>query len=130
MYEQVSFSKIHFLKRFIPEGSAVLVPPYVLHRDPRYFFPRPDDFWPDRWINEDKDIVLDRTAFLSFSYGPANCVGRPLALNELRYVLAMLIHRFDMTFDDGYNPARWEKGLEDSFVLTKGELPVRLSVRT
>ncbi|GAW10037.1 cytochrome p450 [Lentinula edodes] len=29
---------------YIKEGTSVLVSPYVLHRDPRYFFPHPDKY--------------------------------------------------------------------------------------
>ncbi len=31
---------------FLPEGNSILVPPCVIHRDPRYFSPSPDAFNP------------------------------------------------------------------------------------
>ncbi|THH05653.1 hypothetical protein EW145_g4639 [Phellinidium pouzarii] len=37
--------------RFIPEGTAVVIPPYVISRDSRYFSPAPDSFWPERWLH-------------------------------------------------------------------------------
>ncbi|TFK36467.1 cytochrome P450 [Crucibulum laeve] len=114
---------------FIPEGTAVTVPPYVLHRDPRYFSPNPDSFWPERWTKDDTSIILNRRAFIPFSQGPANCVGKTLALLELRLVLALLVQRFDMTFDDGYDPAAWEQDLKDIFVLSKGKLPIKFTNR-
>ncbi|KAF8968763.1 high nitrogen upregulated cytochrome P450 monooxygenase 2 [Flammula alnicola] len=114
---------------YIPEGTAVLVPPYVLHRNPRYFSPDPERFWPDRWISQDPNIVLDRTAFIPFSAGPANCPGKPLAIIELRYLTCLLARTFDMTFADDYDHSQWEKDLVDRFVLLKGKLPVKLNVR-
>lgn len=42
-------SKI-FGEHVIPEGNSVNIPTYALHRDPRYFAPLPDTFWPERWI--------------------------------------------------------------------------------
>lgn len=122
--------------RFIPEGTAVVVPPYVLHRHPQYFSPRPDDFWPERWIlaeNENEktkhNIILDHTAFIPFSTGPANCAGKTLALLELRYLTVMLVREFDVTFEEGYSADMWERGLEDRFVVMKGVLPVVIRPR-
>ncbi|TFK36463.1 high nitrogen upregulated cytochrome P450 monooxygenase 2 [Crucibulum laeve] len=116
---------------FIPEGTAVTVPPYALHRDPRYFSPNPDKFWPERWMKHDSDakVVVNRGAFIPFSQGPANCAGKTLAILELRLVLALLIQRFDMAFDDGYDPAVWEQSLTDTFVFSKGKLPIKLTRR-
>lgn len=124
------FFLIHSRLRFIPEGTAVQVPPYVLQRDPRYFSPYPDKFWPDRWlVPEGGDVVLERAAFIPFSHGPANCAGRPLAMTEMRYVITLLVKRFTMSFADGYDPAQWERDLIDRFVFAKGELPVKVTLR-
>lgn len=78
---------------------------------------------------EGGNVVLDRAAFIPFSHGPANCVGRPLAMTEMRYVIALLVKRFTMSFADGYDPAQWERDLTDRFVFAKGQLPVKLSLR-
>ena len=116
---------------YITEGTAVQVPLYVLQRDPAYFSPHPDSFLPERWLPQDDNstVVVDRGAFIPFSHGPANCVGKGLAMLELRCLVTMFVMKFEMFFDDGYNPARWEEGLKDNFVLVKGELPVKLKLR-
>ncbi|KAF8153965.1 cytochrome P450 [Crassisporium funariophilum] len=114
---------------FITEGTAVQVPPYVLHRDPRYFSPNPDKFWPERWLRRDSTIVLERSAFIPFSTGPANCPGKPLAMMELRYLICLLLTTFEISFDEHYDPKSWEEGLEDRFILLKGALPVSLKIR-
>lgn len=114
---------------FIPEGTAVDIPLYTLHRDPRYFFPDPERFWPERWISQDPKVILNRSAFIPFSFGPANCVGKPLALMELRFLTASLVHKFNMSFEDNYNPDQWERDLKDRFVLAKGKLPIKISLR-
>jgi len=117
-------------KIFISEGTAVYSPPYVYHRDPRYFFPRPDEFWPDRWLlKDDANIILNLDAFIPFSTGPANCVGRPVALPEMRIVLAFMLQSFEMRLADDYDPARWQDDLRDYFVIQKGSLPVSLTTR-
>ncbi|PPQ98481.1 hypothetical protein CVT26_013882 [Gymnopilus dilepis] len=114
---------------YILEGTAVQISPWVIHRCPRYFYPDPDKFWPDRWISGDPSIILDKSAFIPFSTGPANCPGRPLAIIELRYVTCLLVRTFDMSFEPDYDVAQWEESLEDRFVMLKGELPVKLALR-
>ncbi|KAG9314406.1 cytochrome P450 [Chiua virens] len=118
---------------YIKEGTHIQVPPYVLHRDLKYFSPRPDEFWPDRWILEKPDseeFVLDRNAFIPFSMGPANCAGKPLAMVELRAVTSLFVMHFDMEFDDNFDPKTWTESLEDYFVMDSGKLMVKLRVRT
>ncbi|KZP27810.1 cytochrome P450 [Athelia psychrophila] len=128
----------------IPEGTAVFSHFYSLHRDPRYFSPLPDTFWPDRWLSEGArtspfsptrkgpaniDVVLDRTAFTPFSFGPSNCVGKNLAIQEIRMVVCLMLQSFDMQLAEGYDAQRWEKDLEDRLISHVGELPVVLTAR-
>ncbi|EJD01469.1 cytochrome P450 [Fomitiporia mediterranea MF3/22] len=133
--------------KFIPEKTAVDVPLYVIFRDPRYFSPAPEEFWPDRWLNsemkkrtpkqmeysaekaETETETMTSAAFIPFSYGPANCAGRALAMAELRMVVALLVQRFDMRLEEGYDPKEWNDKLEDWFVMLTGKLPVVLTVR-
>lgn len=118
--------------RYFKEGTHFQVPPYVLHRDPKYFFPRPDEFWPDRWLSNtphSQEFVLDRSAFIPFSMGPANCVGKSLAMLELRTVVSLFIMHFDMELDDGFDPKTWTDSLKDYFILETGKLMVKLRPR-
>ncbi|KAG8219853.1 cytochrome P450 [Butyriboletus roseoflavus] len=117
---------------YVKEGTHIQVPPYVLHRDPTYFSPKPDEFWPDRWILETQDLqefVLDRSAFIPFSMGPANCAGKPLAMLELRAIVSLLIMHFDIEFEDSFDPKTWMESLKDYFILESGKLMVKLRVR-
>lgn len=132
----------------IPEGTAVFSHFYSLHRDPRYFSPLPDTFWPDRWLSEvelasafpsplteptktlnNVRVVLDRTAFTPFSFGPSNCVGKNLAIQEIRMVVCLMLQSFDMRLAEGYDAQRWEMDLEDRLITHVGELPVVLTAR-
>ena len=140
MYESftscITARSIHFVKkRIITEGTAIQVPPYVIHRDPRYFFPNPDKFWPERWLKQDLDdtnvnIILERNAFIPFSTGSANCAGKPLAMIELRLMTCLIVRTFELSFEDGYDPSRWEEGILDRFLMVKGKLPVKLKTRS
>jgi cytochrome P450 len=128
----------------VPEGTSAFVHFYSLHRDPRNFSPMPDVFWPERWLSADERRALgypdsndpDKTpfrhntaAFIPFSFGPANCVGKNLAYQEMRTVVCMMMQRLDFRFADGYDPESWDRDLKDYFVAIKGELPVVLSPR-
>jgi cytochrome P450 len=125
---------------FLPEGNAAAVHFYSLHRDPRYFT-LPNNFLPDRWLTAEErrsiDSVLqpsdnfihNAAASIPFSFGPSNCVGKKLAWMEMRMSVCELMHRFDMRFPEGWNPAEYEETLCDHFVLSKGELPIILSPR-
>jgi cytochrome P450 len=67
---------------------------------------------------------------MPFNYGPGNCVGRALAMNEMRAVIAMLVRRFDMHLDPGFSPGKWEDELVDGYILGRGALPVVMSSRS
>ncbi|KAF9269330.1 high nitrogen upregulated cytochrome P450 monooxygenase 2 [Marasmius fiardii PR-910] len=117
---------------YISEDTPVNISPFVLHRDPRYFSPDPEQFWLDRWIaSDDKSVETNRTAFIPFSTGPMNCVGKSLAQLELRVVISTLVHRYDMDFDPKVNwtEEQWLVDLQDTFVFKKGKLPVVLTRR-
>ncbi|KLO12996.1 high nitrogen upregulated cytochrome P450 monooxygenase 2 [Schizopora paradoxa] len=116
--------------QFIPEGTAVNIPPYVMHRDSRYFSPSPDSFIPERWLREGADCkkyVTNVDAFVPFAGGFAGCVGKNLAILNLRMVIVVLVRKFDMVFADDYDSAKWEEELEEWFVFKTGKLPVVLT---
>lgn len=124
---------------FVPEGTSVCVHSYSLHRDPRYFFPSPDAFLPERWLDHTGSGVSnysdippslgpgfthDTRAFIPFSFGPYNCVGKALAYQQMRMVVCMLVRAFDMQFAPGYDPSQWEEDLHDFLVIETGKLSV------
>jgi Cytochrome P450 len=135
----------NMLASYIPEGTHISVHPYTMHRDPRYFSPYPEAFWPDRWLapsdrrslygtrkllEEDINVVTNTAAFMPFSAGPRTCPGKNLAMAEIRVIVSYVVQRFDMQRAKGWDLNEWEKSLKDYFILTKGSLPIVLSPRT
>ncbi|KAF8896562.1 cytochrome P450 [Infundibulicybe gibba] len=127
---------------FLPEGTTAFIPFFCLHRDPRNFSPLADSFLPERWLpfeqqmvlepgifKDQSNVVLNTNAFIPFSTGPSNCVGRNLAWIKMRMLVCLVMHKFDMRFEEGYNLMEWENNILDFFVMMKGRLPVVLTPR-
>ena len=83
----------------IPVGTTVLVLPWILHRDPRYF-DGPGEFRPERWL-DGLQGRLPRGAYLPFGAGPRLCIGQPFALMEAILILASVARRFHVDLDPG-----------------------------
>ncbi|CAG8909672.1 unnamed protein product [Penicillium egyptiacum] len=83
-------------KAYIPGNTVVQVPFYTIFRDPRAF-ERPTEFIAERWTTS-PELVKDRSVFIPFNTGQWACVGRRLALMELRRVTAELLIRYDICF--------------------------------
>ena len=64
------------------------------------YFKRPDEFIPERWTTE-RDLIIDEKAFSPFLLGPFGCVGKQLALMELRMVLAETVWNYEFHFAPG-----------------------------
>ena len=125
-----SAPRAHYVLRFIAESTSLDVPAYVIHRDPSNFSPSPDAFIPERWLDLGSGKYSTNTsAFVPFSAGPANCVGKNLALLEIRLTVAAILQKFEMRFSREYELCRWEEDLRDYFVMQIGELPVVLYAR-
>ncbi|KAI0067779.1 cytochrome P450 [Artomyces pyxidatus] len=113
----------------IPDETQIFVHTYSVQRDPRNFT-SPDSFLPERWLNPlPKEISTHNTAaFFPFSYGPANCAGKNLALLQMRTVICWLMQRFELQRANDHKLPRleeWADGLQDFYVMGKGPLWVR-----
>ena len=78
--------------RMVPAGTVVLMSPWAMHRDPR-FFEDPEQFVPERW-QDGLASRLPRFAFFPFSSGPRRCVGSAYATMEAMVALAVILPRF------------------------------------
>ncbi|KAK7687806.1 hypothetical protein QCA50_009025 [Cerrena zonata] len=123
---------------FVPAGTNVSAHLYSIQRDPRYFSPLADTFWPDRWLSQDhytlpsgevitKDnLIHNRDVFLPFSTGQQNCAGKNVANMELRSLLVALLNQFDIEPAEGFRVGDYEEGLADVYVTLRGPLYVQL----
>lgn len=71
----------------VPAGSVVVVSPYVLHRDARYW-PEPERFDPRRFAADAPS--RPRLAYLPFGAGPRMCLGAAFATAEAQVILSAI----------------------------------------
>ena len=77
----------------VPGADGMLICPYLLHRDPRYW-KNPETFDPEHFLPE--QVKLRPTyAYLPFGGGPRLCIGNNFAMMEMQIVLTLLIRDFD-----------------------------------
>ena len=78
------------------EGTNVLVVHLALQRNPQYW-KDPTSFIPERWLVGPEDpLYPPKGAWRPFEYGPRNCVGQTLVVQDIKAVLAMTVREFDI----------------------------------
>jgi cytochrome P450 len=83
----------------IPANATVLVSPYVMHRDPR-FWEEPERFDPDRF-SLGRSVGRPRGVYFPFGAGPRACIGSAFALVEMQLIVAMVAQRYRLTLIPG-----------------------------
>lgn len=76
----------------IPKDAAILMPQFVVHRDPR-FYDDPERFHPQRWA-DGLAKRLPKYAYFPFGGGPRICIGNTFAMLETTLVLACIARRW------------------------------------
>ena len=86
----------------IPKGVQVMISPYVLHKDARWF-PDPDRFDPERFT-PDNEKKIPRGAYVPFSGGSRVCMGKSFAMMEAKVILATMLQRVDPVVPEDWVP--------------------------
>ncbi|KAE8356480.1 cytochrome P450 [Aspergillus coremiiformis] len=102
------------MPRMTPESgwteiSGHQIPPNIkvsVHQLAAYYHPKnfahPEQYAPERWLPEARTDAASpfyhdaREALQPFNVGPRNCIGRHLAYNEMRVILARVLWNFDL----------------------------------
>jgi cytochrome P450 len=80
----------------VPEGSAVMLPQWVVHRSPRWY-DDPEAFDPDRWL-PDRRAERPRFAYFPFGGGPRHCIGKHLSMLEAQLILGCVAQRYELDY--------------------------------
>uniref|UniRef100_A0A182K8E3 Cytochrome P450 n=1 Tax=Anopheles christyi TaxID=43041 RepID=A0A182K8E3_9DIPT len=87
----------------VPKNTDIAMGAQVLMRDESYF-PRPEEFIPERWLN-DRDAKISSAKevnpfiFLPFGFGSRSCIGKRLAMMEMEVILARWIRQFEFRWN-------------------------------
>lgn len=122
----------------VPAGTIVGVPAYTQQISEVNFYPTPLEFKPERWLpgGLGPDSRCRRSALMCFSFGkhsyaaagllfvshpyhdtersttgPFGCLGRNLAIQEIRIVVSKLLLTFDFQFASDFNLAMFWEGV-------------------
>ncbi|MFN6462723.1 MAG: cytochrome P450 [Nostoc sp. DedVER02] len=84
----------------IPQGIAIMISQWVMHRHPKYF-ENPEVFQPERWTQE-FEKQLPKGVYIPFGDGPRICIGKGFAQMEAALLLATIAQRFQIDLVPGY----------------------------
>jgi len=84
----------------VPKGSCVVMSCWALHRDAAVWGADCDEFRPERFEKEESK-GRHPFAYIPFSEGTRNCIGRNLALVEAKVVLGTVLQRWNLELTQG-----------------------------
>ncbi|XP_062587499.1 cytochrome P450 3A11-like isoform X2 [Saccostrea cucullata] len=79
----------------IPKGMAVAIPIWILHHSDK-LWKDPEKFDPERFTPENK-AKMNPYQFMPFGYGPRICIGKRLALTEIKVAMTKILREFELT---------------------------------
>ena len=99
----------------VPKNSQVLVNVWAIGRDPM-IWNDPLSFKPERFLDSCLDIKGNNFDYMPFGAGRKICPGQPLAIKQVPFILALLLHSFDWFLPGNMNST--ELDMNDHFSLT------------
>jgi cytochrome P450 len=121
-FDSILSEDVQFGKYTVKKDSAVSVCTSALGYNSKYFT-KPDEFRPERWINEDEVSKIHPFCDVQFSAGPRNCIGQHVAKTESKLILLHWIHNFDFKLSD----PNYKRVITSRF-LDEPETPMLISV--
>ncbi|RDA92893.1 hypothetical protein CP533_3867 [Ophiocordyceps camponoti-saundersi (nom. inval.)] len=114
---------------YVPKGTTVHVYQWATFHNPNNFL-EPDSFIPERWLSkshpryQERFATDNRAVFKPFSFGPRDCIGRNLAMFEMRLIACRLLCRFDFELEPGQDS--WQEDQKTFDMWRKTPLRLRL----
>ncbi|KAJ7617618.1 cytochrome P450 [Mycena polygramma] len=78
----------------VPKGTVLVIPIEAINTRREVWGPDTDVFRPSRWLDLPPDYN-PKFSTLTFLAGPLHCMGRSVAMMQLRMIIASLIHHFE-----------------------------------
>ena len=114
-------------KTFVPGDAHVQMPGYAIARDEDTYIDA-ESFVPERWYSK-SEMIKHKDGFAPFSLGPFGCIGKNLALMELRLVTSELVMKFDVSFAPGEDGKKLLYQTIDHFTLGLQDLNLTMKKR-
>ncbi|KAL7933465.1 cytochrome P450 [Trichoderma chlorosporum] len=111
---------------FIPPGTHIDSWYWTAFHFPEYWT-QAEEFIPERWLGDPRFENDQRRIFTPFSVGGRGCIGKNLALAEIRLIMARLIWNYDIEL--AKESVGWDKRCKCYIVFEKGPLNIRLKAR-
>ncbi|XP_060198636.1 cytochrome P450 71A1-like isoform X2 [Lycium barbarum] len=99
----------------IPKGTLVYVNAWSLGRNPKYW-DRPEEFIPERFIENNVDIKGQNFTMLPFGSGRRKCPGYSFGIKVVRTTMANLLHGFNWKLPRDMKPE--DISMEEIYGLT------------
>jgi cytochrome P450 len=111
---------------FIPKATTVVICPWAINTSEQLWGPDAKQFNPDRWLGAGRANTggaESNYAVTTFLHGPRSCIGKQFAMAEFACLIAALVGKFEIEFENG----DWELQIEGGITSKpKGGLRVRL----
>ncbi|CAK1555619.1 unnamed protein product [Leptosia nina] len=83
----------------LPAGTGAAIGAFAMHRSEGIWGPKPNDFDPDRFLPE-RSIGRHPAAFVPFSYGSRNCIGRNFGMIIMKSIISSIIRCYKIEADE------------------------------
>nr|QYA71971.1 cytochrome P450 [Anoplophora glabripennis] len=80
----------------VEKGTVIIIPLLGLQRDPKYF-PSPDKFVPERFLDKTE---ANKNVYMPFGSGPRMCIGSRFGLLQVKIGIAQMIRNFEITLNE------------------------------
>nr|ASX93970.1 cytochrome P450 CYP4AU14 [Zygaena filipendulae] len=87
-------------------GTSAVIGSFAVHRSKTVWGPDADEFDPDRFLPE-RSIDRHLAAFLPFSYGSRNCIGRNFGMLIMKSIISRIVRSYKIQAD-GVGPLKIE----------------------
>ncbi|KAJ7576059.1 hypothetical protein C8J56DRAFT_800792 [Mycena floridula] len=88
-------------------------------------FSDPEIFSPDRWLDSTA-LKHDLDAFMPFSASVGICIGKSVALHNLKLLVANMIRSFEMEFSAGFHPRVFDDSYKEHNLWKHDSLLVKM----